>query len=103
VRLAWQGPSDCASHQRAAPPSGRPFGGHNCGAHFVEHIKTDHRRAAIRGGMQSGMIGKAEIAAKPNDTGRRVAGHQTVNSEVAVAPKIIKNNLWKEDCEQVQV
>jgi hypothetical protein len=33
----------------------------------VENIKTDHRRAGLAGGLQGGVIGKAEIVAKPDD------------------------------------
>jgi hypothetical protein len=52
---------------------------------LVEQVKTDHRRAGLRvdfgGGMQSRVVGKAEIVAKPDDAGRRgLAGHQVVNS-----------------------
>ena len=73
--------SDCASHQRAAPPSGRAHRRARC---FVEHVKADHRPARLRRGMQGGMIGEAQIVAKPDDAGRGgFAGHRAVNSEGA--------------------
>src|SRR5450755_2195652 len=46
-------------------------------AGFVEHVKTDHRRAGLRGGMQGRMIAEAEVVAKPDDAGGSgMAGHQ---------------------------
>src|SRR5450755_378822 len=44
---------------------------------FVKDVKTDHRRACLRRGMQGRVIAEAEIVAKPDDAGGSgMAGHQ---------------------------
>jgi len=48
---------------------------------LVEGVETNHRLAGRGGGMQGGVIGKAEIVAKPDDAGGSDRnGHQAVNS-----------------------
>jgi hypothetical protein len=55
-----------------------------CAACFVEDVNADHRRAGAGGAMQGGMIGKAEIVAKPDDAGRSSStGHRDDNSDGA--------------------
>ena len=78
LRLVCRARSDGASHQRAAPPSGRA-GASSAQrvARFVKDVKTDHRRARLRRDMQGRMIAEAEIVAKPDDAGGSgMAGHQ---------------------------
>ena len=58
--------------QRLREPPAAPPRRAGARPRLVQYVKANHRRAGARGGMQSGVVGKPQIVAEPDDDGRGV-------------------------------